>query len=226
MQNKNDKLFISYDEAGAEICRDLARKTCMKDQHSGWQTSLMGMNAADLPPGDGLVEVYPVFMQSGWASTVLLPEKLRACYEARGESPDMVFHPVWGSQRGRDAGVNALLAKELQNNAALLVLAHGVKGRELPAEPYDFIRTLNTEGHMDGEMAVAYFGNSPLVEEVLPLLKAHKVVVLPFLMGEGKHMKEDMPTADLAARFGKELRVLPPLGVLYVREDVEGRSGR
>lgn len=73
-------------------------------------------------------------------------------------------------------------------------------------------------------MALAYFGVSPSVEEVLPSLKGKKVLVLPFLIGEGKHMREDMPSPELAARFGKELKILPPFGTFYLQAEHAYRS--
>ena len=67
-------------------------------------------------------------------------------------------------------------------------------------------------------MALAYFGASPSVEEVFPRLKGNRVVVLPFLIGEGKHMREDMPSSELAEKWGKELEILPPLGAFYLQK--------
>ncbi|MCB5931494.1 hypothetical protein LJB63_19340 [[Eubacterium] rectale] len=70
-------------------------------------------------------------------------------------------------------------------------------------------------------MALAYFGAFPSVEKVLPGLKGQKVVVLPFLIGKGKHVREDMPSSELAARHGKTLKILPPFGAFYLQAERE-----
>lgn len=122
-------------------------------------------------------------------------------------------------------GVWKSLEKELEQGASLLVVAHGVTGRELPPEPSDFLEHSKVWLPKGTEMALAYFGVSPSVEEVLPSLKGKKVLVLPFLIGEGKHMREDMPSPELAARFGKEVKILPPFGTFYLQAEHASRAG-
>ena len=103
MPRKIYKLFISYDEAGAELRQHVAEQF----QYSSdcvWQASFRSLTAADLPPGDGVVWVYPVFMQSGVTVTETLPELLRALYAGSGQHPELVFKPVWE----RDAAVLVL----------------------------------------------------------------------------------------------------------------------
>lgn len=224
MPRKIYTLCVSYDEAGAELRQHLADDLRARSLNhaSVWQASFRDMEAADLPPGDGLVRVYPLFMQSGWTVTEALPEKLRALYAERGLSPELEFKPVWGAGEGMEnfhGVIGAALAKELEPGASLLLVAHGVVGKELPPEPSEFLRMLRTWLQPQvKDMALAYFGASPSVEEVLPQLKGDRIVVLPFLIGEGKHVREDMPSPELAAKFGKELRVLPPLGAFYLQK--------
>ena len=142
MPRKIYKLFISYDEAGAELRQHVAEQF----QYSSdcvWQASFRGLTAADLPPGDGVVWVYPVFMQSGVTVTETLPELLRALYAGSGQHPELVFKPVWGAGCG---GVGfraaAALQKELEGEASLLVVAHGVTGRGAAPEPAQFLQQL------------------------------------------------------------------------------------
>lgn len=221
MPRKIYKLFISYDEAGAELRRHVADRF----QYSSprvWQASFRGLAAEDLPPGDGVVWVYPVFMQSGVTVTEALPELLRSLYAGSGQHPELVFKPVWGAERGSiDVGVAKTLQRELEGEASLLVVAHGVTGREAPPEPSKFLQRLKLLLPEGTDMALAYFGASPSVEKVLPELTGRKVVVLPFLIGEGKHMREDMPAPELAARHGKALKVLPPFGTFYLQAERE-----
>ena len=154
-------------------------------------------------PGDGVVWVYPVFMQSGVTVTETLPELLRALYAGSGQHPELVFKPVWGAGCGGVGFRAAALQKELEGEASLLVVAHGVTGREAAPEPAQFLQQLKFRLPEGTDMALAYFGAFPSVEKVLPGLKGQKVVVLPFLIGKGKHMREDMPSSELAARHGK-----------------------
>lgn len=223
MPRKIYKLCVSYDEAGAELRQHLADDLRARSMNpaSVWQASFRDMQAADLPPGDGVVWVYPVFMQSGWTVTEALPEKLRALYAERGQTPELEFKPVWGAGKDREPFhwiIGDALMKELEPGTSLLLVAHGVGWTELPPEPAEFLQSLRLYLRPQVEdMALAYFGASPSVEEVFPQLKGEKVVVLPFLIGEGKHLREDMPTPELAARFGKELRILPPLGTFYLQ---------
>lgn len=221
MPRKIYKLFISYDEAGAELRRHVAEQF----QYSSdciWQASFRGLTAEDLPPGDGVVWVYPVFMQSGVTVTETLPELLRALYAGNGQYPELVFKPVWGAERGGIGfGVAAALRKELEGEASLLVVAHGVTGREAAPEPAQFLRQLRFLLPEGTDMALAYFGAFPSVEKVLPELKGQKVIVLPFLIGKGKHMREDMPAPELAARHGKTLKILPPFGAFYLQAERE-----
>ena len=71
MPKKIYKLCVSYDEAGAELRQHLADRIKLlgMDGTPVWQASFRDMQADDLPPGDGVVQIYPVFMQSGWTVT-------------------------------------------------------------------------------------------------------------------------------------------------------------
>lgn len=225
MPRKIYKLCVSYDEAGAELRQHVTDELKSRSMNRAyvWQASFRDMQAGDLPPGDGVVWVYPVFMQSGWTVTEALPEKLRALYAEQGMTPELEFKPVWGA--GKDGAsflrrISDALMKELGAGTSLLLVAHGVGWKELPPEPAEFLQRLRLCLRPRVEdMALAYFGASPSVEEVFPQLKGDKVVVLPFLIGEGKHLREDMPGPELAARHGKELRILPPLGTFYLQEE-------
>lgn len=218
MPRKIYKLCVSYDEAGAELRQEVANRVRGVSEYV-WQASFRELEAAELPPGDGVLWVYPVFMQSGRTVTETLPEQLRALYAARGLVPELEFKPVWGAERGYDFGVAEALRKELGAGASLLVVAHGVTGKELPPEPSLFLKKLNAMLSGGVDMDLAYFGASPSVEDVLPALKEDKVVVLPFLVGIGKHLREDMPSPEWAAAFGKKLTILPPFGLFYLRAE-------
>ena len=230
MPRKIYKLCVSYDEAGAGLRQHVADRIRLLDMDGApvWQASFRNMQAADLPPGDGVVQVYPVFMQSGWTVTEALPEQLRALYAERGLFPEFEFKPVWGA--GKDVmtflTVRDALGKKLGPGTSLLLVAHGVAGKESPPEPSAFLRKLRAFLETrETDLALAYFGASPSVEETLPELKGGRIVVLPFLIGEGKHMREDMPSPELAEKWGKELEILPPLGAFYLQKAQEYWDG-
>ena len=158
---------------------------------------------------------------NGVTVTETLPELLRALYAGSGQHPELVFKPVWGAGCGGVGFRAAALQKELEGEASLLVVAHGVTGREAAPEPAQFLQQLKFRLPEGTDMALAYFGAFPSVEKVLPGLKGQKVVVLPFLIGKGKHMREDMPSSELAARHGKTLKILPPFGAFYLQAERE-----
>lgn len=217
MPRKIYKLYVSYDEAGAEL-----RQHAVGYASSPvWLASFRGLEEAELPPSDGVIWVYPVFMQSGVTVTKTLPELLRSLYAKRGRVPEFVFKPVWGAEAWKTFALIEFLQKELEDGASLLLVAHGVTGREAPPEPSRYLQWLRLMLPKGTDMALAYFGAAPSAEEVLPGMRGNKVVVLPFLIGEGKHMREDMPTPELAARHGKTLKVLPPFGTLYLQAEQE-----
>lgn len=171
-----------------------------------WQASFRDMQADDLPPGDGVVQIYPVFMQSGWTVTEALPEQLSAMYAERGVSPEFEFKPVWGA--GEDVmpllTVRDALGKELGPGTSLLVVAHGVVGKDLPPEPFAFLQKLRAFlWPQETDMALAYFGASPSVEEVFPRLKGNRVVVLPFLIGEGKQHEGGHAFSGIGGEVGQ-----------------------
>ena len=133
-----------------------------------------------------------------------------------------LFLNPYGERDAAGVGFRAAaLQKELEGEASLLVVAHGVTGREAAPEPAQFLQQLKFRLPEGTDMALAYFGAFPSVEKVLPGLKGQKVVVLPFLIGKGKHMREDMPSSELAARHGKTLKILPPFGAFYLQAERE-----
>ncbi len=212
MAKKIYKLCISYDEKGAEI-----RRKMMKAMTGVvFDATLRNLEEAVLPPGDGLILVYPAFMQTGRTVTGTLPARLKAIYAARGENPEIVLKPVPGADSTLACSVLPVIRKDWPPDSALLVVAHGVNGMAPPPEPMKFLQMVSETAPEIEETALCYFGSEPTAEQVLKGLKSVNVVVLPFLIGEGKHLREDMPTAELAAKYGKTLKMLPPLGKLYV----------
>ncbi len=220
MARKIDKLCISYDDLGAEIRQEMMI-TMIGDV---FEASLSKLEEAQMPSGDDVIWVYPVFMQTGKTVTETLPARLKEFYEARGKNPEIVMKPVWGADFPLACFITPVLQNQWQEDSALLVVAHGVSGMAAPPEPMRFLNMVSIMAPEIEETAVAYFGAEPTAEQAIAALKSRKVVVLPFLIGEGKHFHEDMPTAELAAKYGKTLKVLPPAGKLYFEGQREQMS--
>ena len=104
MPRKIYKLCVSYDEAGARLRQKVAEGVKGASDFV-WQASFRDLESAELPPGDGVVWIYPVFMQTGRTVTETLPELLRSLYAERGLSPALEFRPVWGAERTWNLGV-------------------------------------------------------------------------------------------------------------------------
>lgn len=207
-------LFVSYNNDGSPIRQKLAEQAGCAAGGCVWQASMMELDAHELPPcTGGEVIVHPVFMQSGYAAEVLLPNRLREAYARRGEDLSLRLLPVWGADPHLAREVAPLLAGSLAPGMGLLVIAHGRRSGAPAPEPRRFADELARL--MPGvEVKLTYFGAEPTVERGLAAMEASEVLALPFLAGRGMHYREDMPSAACGARFGKGVRVLLPLGDL------------
>ncbi len=203
------RLFVSYNEDGAPIRRKLARRAAAEGPV--WQASMMELDPGKLPPGDGEVVVNPVFMQSGYAASVLLPARLKEAYALRGERPVLRLMPVWGASASLAEELVPLLSARLKPETALLVVAHGKRGGVQAEEPALFAERLAARMPAR-EVALAWFGAEPSAARALSSLRSPEVAALPFLAGKGMHYRNDMPAPEDARRFGKALILLPPVG--------------
>lgn len=205
------RLFVSYNEDGAPIRRKLAGQAAADGPV--WQASMMELDESRLPPAEGEVAVFPVFMQSGRAAVEILPARLRVAYARLGASPELRMMPVWGASSNLADEAAPAVKPFLQAETAVLIVAHGRKGEEQAEEPQHFARRM-AELLPENAVKLAWFEVRPDAAAVLASLPAREVVVLPFLAGKGLHFHHDMPSPELAARYGKQLLVLPPLGDL------------
>ena len=102
------------------------------------------------------------------------------------------------------------------SSSAVILLAHGARDPEW-ARPFQAIRDrLRSEG-IRAELAYLEI-MAPSLEEAAQLVASEgikTVTIVPLLLGQGKHMKHDLPgmIADLKRnRAGVEFRVTPALG--------------
>lgn len=204
------RLFVSYNEEGAPIRRKLAGQAA---DGPVWQASMMELDESRLPPGEGEVALFPVFMQSGRAASEILPARLKEAYARLGLCPALRMMPVWGASPTLADEAASVVKPCLNSETALLIVAHGRKGGEQAEEPRHFARRL--AALLPGRaVELAWFEARPDAAEVLASLPAREVAVLPFLAGKGLHFHHDMPSPNLAARWGKQVLLLPPLGDL------------
>lgn len=211
MQRPPVRLFVSYNEDGAPIRRKLAGLAAADGPV--WQASMMELDENRLAPGEGDVAVFPVFMQSGRAAFEILPARLREAYTRLGASPELRMMPVWGASPTLADEAAPAIKPFLHAETALLIVAHGRKGGEQAGEPQHFARRM-AKLLPENAVKLAWFESRPEAAEVLASLPAREVVVLPFLAGKGLHFHHDMPSPELAARYGKQIFLLPPLGDL------------
>lgn len=175
-----------------------------------------------LPPADAPVVVLPWFLQSGWIVRENLPKALARAYEAAGEVPAFEIRPVLGGDPFLIRMVADVVMERMRPGDALLLLAHGNRSSSgLPPEPELVLgRLLDVAAVKFGkrpEGAVACFDGDPSAADVVPGLRARRIVVLPYLMANGMHARESMPGSALGAALGCEFEVLPPIGVMLRR---------
>ena len=179
-----------------------------------------------LPPAGVPVVVLPWFLQSGVIVRENLPRALAQAYAASAEVPSFEIRPVLGGEPFFVRLVEDAVLARMRPGDTLLLMAHGNRiSSELPPEPQLVLdRLLDAAESRFGyrpEGAVACFDGVPGAADVVPGLKARRVVVLPYLMANGMHARESMPGAELAAALGREFEVLPPAGAL-LRRGLEG----
>ncbi len=212
-EERTERLFISYSADGAIIREAVARRKSAG--HTYWTASMDSLHTALLPPPTCIVEVYPVFMQTGRTVRHTLPECLRAAYKPWGGCPDFCYRSVWGASPELASLAFPFLRQVLSVPSALLVIAHGHSSRQQAPEAGIFVSNLSRFLPPPYEIHLCWFGagsDAPCAEDIFPVIRKRRVAVLPFLAGRGMHYRNDMPSRTLAAQFSKEILLLPPLG--------------
>lgn len=140
-EERTERLFISYSADGAIIREAVARRKSAG--HTYWTASMDSLHTAPLPPPTCIVEVYPVFMQTGRTVRHTLPECLRAAYKPWGGCPDFCYRSVWGASPELASLAFPFLRQVLSVPSALLVIAHGHSFRQQAPEPGIFVSNLS-----------------------------------------------------------------------------------
>ncbi len=206
---KRHYLIISYNEKGMMLNPPGIRMP----RRRVYRAHLHNLDASQLPPANAPVLVYPMFMQSGTSSGRKLVEKLHQAYAEAPVKPQLFFQPVLGASPWLAEAAARSLRPQLGSDTAVLVVAHDSTLPEPPPEPALFCRRLR-ELLPGVEIALGYTSQAPQASQVMPRLKARKVLLLPFLLTEGVHTRRDLPTAAQAAACGKEITRLPALATL------------
>jgi sirohydrochlorin cobaltochelatase len=161
------------------------------------QDALAGLDAA-------VIRVVPFFMEDGYFTRVAVPAAL-------GADPRVVLCPPVGVHDGMAALIAEIVRQGCSDrgldpaSTAVLLVGHG-SGRS-PGRAMALVRHTATLA-AGGEFALvraACLEEPPFLPNALADLRAHPVAVVGFLAGEGRHMRDDVPTAlhaEAAARGG------------------------
>lgn len=172
----------------------------------GFAESLDAMRSTD-------ITVVPLMASAGYYAHTVLPREL-ARNRRYSEVRLKVLEPLgtW-PQIGELAAerVPGLLASAgwALATTSLVVVGHGTARHPQSRASTDALRDRLSRGLGLREVKAAFLDESPGPEQVLSELDAERIVVLPFLMGEGTHA-----TADIPRRFAgpRPLLIDRPLG--------------
>ena len=101
-----------------------------------------------------------------------------------------------------------------QLKSGIVLFAHGSRDRDW-ARPFNQLADILRTKH-DGPVAVAYLESmAPTLEEAIAALGVSSVRVVPVFLGQGGHVKEDLPKLIAAAQkrhAGMTIRLEPAIG--------------
>ena len=98
-------------------------------------------------------------------------------------------------------------------SSGIVLFAHGSRDRDW-ARPFQQLAEILRTKH-DGPVAVAYLElMSPTLEEAIAALGVKDVRVVPVFLGQGGHVKEDLPklVASAQEKYGVTIRLEPAIG--------------
>jgi len=98
--------------------------------------------------------------------------------------------------------------------SGIVLFAHGSRDRDW-ARPFNQLADILRKKH-DGPVAVAYLESmSPTLEEAIAALGVNNVRVVPVFLGQGGHVKDDLPKLIAAAQkkhASVTIRLEPAIG--------------
>lgn len=160
----------------------------------------------DLPPGN--VTVVPLMTSEGYYVRQVLPSEM-------GKHTDLTpfriritsaigIHPRLGSLVGQRAET---LMREHQvdpGHATILLIGHGTRrNRRSGDSTYNLANHLNR--YLDCPVEVGFLDQDPTIEAALSEVTSGTIVALPFLMGLGPHVTDDIPR-ELNLAGGPDVR--------------------
>ncbi|MGH7581301.1 MAG: uroporphyrinogen-III C-methyltransferase [Gemmatimonadales bacterium] len=145
------------------------------------------------------VTVVPVMTSAGHYADVVLPEALGRNRRAAGVrlrvTPPLGGHPGMAplvarrvSELLRDHGLS-------RTAATLLLVGHGTRRHEASRETTLQLAEVLRRRGVAGEVIPAFLDDDPGLPEALGAAPGGPVLVLPFLIGGGTHVAEDIPRA-------------------------------
>ena len=100
-----------------------------------------------------------------------------------------------------------------QLKSGIVLFAHGSRDRDW-ARPFNQLADILRKKH-DGPVAVAYLEMmSPTLDEAIAGLRVKDVRVVPVFLGQGGHVKEDLPklVASAQKKYGVTIQLEPAIG--------------
>ncbi len=207
-------LIVSYSQQGVGI----SPPGIKLPESRSYFGSLGALKQAKLPPAGKPTLIFPMMMQSGYSSGERLEREIIEAYRHQGKGDtgklQLIMQPVLGASPWLAQRVASHLRPSLLAGDALLLVAHQTASTQSPApEPGLFCRRLQ-KIFPDVEIALACFGESQKLEDKLSELAAKRIHIIPFLMSEGYHSKNDLPTTQQAEQLGKKIILHPVIGAL------------
>lgn len=166
-----------------------------------------------------LVTIVPMFMSAGYFTRTVVPREMglegtetrRGCQVIRYTAP-VGAHPALASvivERATEAGAG--------RNDAIAVLGHGTR-RDSESEKNIYrMAGLVRERGLFAEVEAVFLDQEPNMLQLLDILEARTVVVVPLFIADGWHVGQTIPE-DLALegaetrREGRVVRYTPPVG--------------
>ncbi len=101
----------------------------------------------------------------------------------------------------------------MRSKSGIILFAHGSRDREWARPFQQLAEILRTK--VDGPVAIAYLEfMSPTLDEAIASLDADDIRVVPVFLGQGGHVKDDLPRLIAAAqkKHRVAVRLDPPIG--------------
>ncbi|HXG43684.1 MAG TPA: uroporphyrinogen-III C-methyltransferase [Gemmatimonadales bacterium] len=143
------------------------------------------------------VLVVPFFTSEGYYTRRILPEALRrsARFDPRRvrQAPALGVHPAMAglvAERARTVAAHYDLSLE---RTAVIVVGHGTRRHRQSRAATLALASALAEQRIGAEVRAAFLDDVPPIEAALAQVASRQVLVIPFLIGGGRHASGDLP---------------------------------